>query len=142
MSKVAFLAAGTKFKADIGDDGTMVEIPGIISTGDTGDEVEGKDKTTLADTRKIYGAALPDSPDKVINGQYLSTDASQASFIQSAKDRKSIDCEMEWPDGTIGTFTLQLLGFKLDEATSEDWQTFSIPTKQNTDVDWTVPSPA
>ena len=140
MSKEAILAAGTKFKADINRDGTLVQIPGITGVGATGDEVEGKDKTTLADTRKIYGAALPDSPDKPLKGQYLSTDPEQKAFIAIAQAREAIDCEMEWPDGTIGKFTLQLLGFKLDENSPEDWLMFTIPSRQNTDVDWTFPT--
>lgn len=140
MSKEAFLAAGTKFKADIAGDGTMVHIKGITSVGATGDDVEGKDKTTMSDIRKQYGAALPDSPDKSIKGQFFSTDPDQKGFITKAKARESIDCEMEWADGTIGTFTLQLLGFSLDEATAEDWQMFTIPSRQNTDVAWTEPA--
>lgn len=140
MSKEAFLAAGTKFKADINGDGTLVVIPGITSVGATGDEVEAKDKTTMSDTRKVYGASLPDSPDKSVKGQFRSTDADQIAFINAANAKESIDCEMEWPDGTTGTFTLQLLGFSLDEATAEDWQMFTIPSRQNTDVAWTYPT--
>lgn len=140
MSKEAFLAAGTLFKADIAGDGTMVPIPGIVSVGAVGDEVEAKDKTTLADTRKKYGNALPDSPDKAIKGQYHSTNQAQQDFIKAADAREEIDCEMVWPDGTSGAFTLKLLGFSLDEATAEDWQMFTIPSKQNTDVEWTFPT--
>lgn len=140
MSKVAFLAAGTLFKADIGGDGTMVQIPGIISVGATGDETEAKSKTTMSDDRQVYGAALPDSPDKTIKGQFFSTDDSQKAFVAKAKAREAIDCEMEWPDGTTGAFTLQLLGFSIDEATAEDWVMFTIPSRQNTDVVWTEPT--
>lgn len=142
MSKEAFLAAGTKFKADIGGDGTMVHIKGVTSVGATGDEVEAKSKTTMSDERQQYGAALPDSPDKALKGQLLSTDADQIAFINAARSRQSIDCEMEWKDGTIGTFTLQLLGYSVDEPDPEGWVMWSIPSRQNTDVTWTDPTPS
>ncbi|CAH9011532.1 conserved hypothetical protein [Vibrio phage 168E36-1] len=139
MSKEAFLAAGTLFKADIAGDGTMVHIPGVTSVGATGDEVEAKSKTTMSDERQKYGAALPDSPDKALKGQLLSTDVNQKAFIAAARARQEIDCEMEWKDGTIGAFTLQLLGYSVDDPDPEGWVMWSIPSRQNTDVAWTDP---
>lgn len=136
----AILVAGTIVSFDSDGGGSMTAIPGITSFGAIGDTTESKERTALADNRRVYGVALSDSPDQTITGQYLSGDADQAAFLAKAKAKEAVDIEIEWPDGTKAAFNMQFLGFTLDEGTAEDWQLFSITAKRNTDVAWTMPA--
>lgn len=147
MSSEATLAAGTKVSYS-----TDMETPswtvanGIMSVGALGLQSEAKEKTTLADTNKKYGAGMQDAPDKSIKGQYFGSDADQKAFIDACKAQTEMMIQVEFPDtpdatgtGTIAEFVFKPLGFELDEVTAEDWLMFTVNGKQNSDVAWTDP---
>lgn len=137
MATEAFLAAGTvvSFSTDLVTP-SYTAIPKITSVGAIGDTVEAKDKTALEDTRRVYGTALKDSPDQSIVGQFLSTDTDQKAFVDACKANTPIMLKIVWPDGTEASFEFLPLSFQLDEVTAEDWQTFTVTGRRNTDVVW------
>lgn len=147
MSLEATLAAGTivEFSTNITTP-AFTAAPGVLSVGAMGLTSEAKEKTTLADTQKVYGAALQDAPDKNIKGQYFGSDADQKTFLDACKAKTEMLIRVTFPDipsggttGTIGEFLFKPLGFELDELDAEEWMMFSVPGKQNTDVTWTDP---
>lgn len=139
MSLEATLAAGTivSFSLDLETPAYKV-LKGAMSVGAVGFMAEAKEKTTLSDTNKKYGAGLQDAPDKSIKGQYYGSDTDQAEFLTAAKDRKTVKMKVEYPDkpdatgtGTIVEFEVALLGRELDDVTGEDWMMFTANGKQN-----------
>ena len=132
----AVLGAGSTFGFDVTGGTTFVLAEGIQSLGAIGDEAEAKDKTTISDTRKVYGAGIVDSPDMEISLIYLVKDANQVSFIDACKARTPMNIEATWPNGTSGTFEFQPFGFSINETTAEGWIMASVKGKQNTEVDW------
>ena len=148
MSNESQLAAGTivSFSTDL-DTPAFTVIPKITNIGGVGLMSEAKENTTLSDTNKTYGAGMQDAPDKAIKGQYIGSDADQATFRDAAKANDSMIIRVQFPDiptagttGTIAEFTVKTLGFEMDEPTGEEWLMFTVNAKQNTGVTWTDPA--
>lgn len=128
------LMAGTTFGYDAAGDGTFVIVNGITSIGAIGFSSEAKERTTLADTTKKYGAGLKDAPDKAIKMQYYSGDTVQAAFVTKCKALEEFDVQVTFTNlGETHTFKFQSLGFEIDEGTGEDWTMATINGKQNSD---------
>lgn len=142
----------------LGTDTGWTEVEGILSIGAVGVMASPKDKTTLKDTVKKYGSAMPDTPDKDIKMQYYKAGwsetggvptgaediirANQAEFRNRAKLRENVRMKARWPkSGLEAIFDLALLGFQLDETTSEDWQMATVKAKQSGEVIWLEPEP-
>lgn len=142
----------------IGDDTGWTETEGIMSVGAIGVMATPKDKTTLKDTTKKYGSSMPDTPDKDIKGQYYKAgwnesapgvpataeDAlrmNQKTFRDKAKLRENLRIKARWPkSGLEAIWDMALLGWQLDEATSEDWQMWTAKAKQSGEVIWLEPA--
>lgn len=149
MSLEATLAAGTivSFSTNLTTP-AFTAIPGIITVGATGITSESKEKTTLADTLKKYGAGMQDAPDKTLKGQLFSSDTDQKIFLDACKAKTEMLIQIEYPDkltpvsgsGTIGQYILKPLGFEVDDVAGEEWMMFTVPGKQNSDVTWTDPT--
>lgn len=135
------------------DDTGWTEVEGILSIGAIGVMANAKDKTTLKDTTKKYQAGMKDTPDKDIKGQYYKGDwtttagvpdtasdaakINQQEFRNRAKNTENVRIKARWPDGKVeAIFDLALLGFQLDDNTSEDWQQWTVKAKQSGDVIW------
>ena len=128
------LMAGTTFGYDAAGDGTFVIVNGITSIGAVGFSSEAKERTTLSDTTKKYGAGLKDAPDKAIKLQYYSGDTTQAAFVTKCKTLEEFDVQVTFTNlGETHTFSFQSLGFEIDEGTGEDWTMATINGKQNSD---------
>lgn len=137
MSTEAILVAGTT--VEIATNLTTpvyTVIPGIMSFGAVGEVTEAKDKTTVADTVKKYGTSIKDTQSVTIKGQFLSTDTDQQTLVTAAKANAVVLMKVTYPDTTVATITLQLLGFTIDEGSAEDWLMFSIPARQSGAVTW------
>ena len=139
MSDKATLAAGTIVRFSSAMDVPVYDkiITGLLSFGAAGKMSESKERTTLADLTKQYGAGMEDSPDKTLNGQHYALDADQLAFVALAKAKASIMVQVEYPapvgasKGLVATMELKLLGFQLDEVAGEDWMMFTVNAKQN-----------
>lgn len=134
----AKLAAGTIFEFSVDDGTTYTAVEGIESLPAIGDESPAKDKTTISDTRMVYGTGLVDAPDLAVAGIYLKDDVNQGEFITACKAKTEMLIKITWSDGTVGEFTWQPLGFSLDTTEAGEWIKFNVPGKQNTDVTWST----
>lgn len=139
MADEAILAAGTKveFSASV-DTPVFKELVGVMSLGAVGEMAEAKERTTLRDTTKQYGAGMKDAPDKSIKGQHYALNTDQQEFLQLAKDAKTVLIRVTYPtpegatSGAVAEMEFKLLGFELDDVTGEDWMMFTVNAKQNT----------
>ncbi len=145
MSDDVTLAAGTIVQ-HYDTDGVWKRIPRVTSTGDTGSLAEAKEKTTLEDRIKRYGAGLRDAGDKNFKGQRIpvqdagsehSTDRDlQDLWIERCKDEDEMQMRIIFPDKERAAFTWKSLGYLVDDVTAEDWKMFTINGKQNSTVVW------
>ena len=146
MSQEATLAAGTIVSYSLAlDTPVWVVLEGTLSVGSVGFMAEAKERTTLADTNKKYGAGLQDAPDKTVKGQYYGSNTDQTAFLKAAEATQTILMQVQYPDkpnetgtGTIAEFEVATLGYELDDVTGEDWMMFTVNGKQNS-ITWTDP---
>lgn len=133
----AVLGAGARFGFDATGSGTYTYVEGLELLPATNNAAEQKSKTTVGDTRKVYGTGLKDSADIEISGIYLKDDVNQAAFIAACEATTELDVVIELPNvGTKGEkreFKFQPLGVNDTEVNGEEWVKFTIPGKQNSD---------
>ena len=134
----AVLGAGARFGFDATGSGTYTYVEGLEVIPATNNAAEQKEKTTVGDTRMVYGTGLKDSADIEITGIYLKDDADQAAFIAACEATTEMEIVIELPSvGTKGekrVFTFQPLGVNDSEVSGSEWIKFSVPGKQNSDV--------
>jgi len=138
MSDEAILAAGTlvEFSTNL-ETPVYKELMGAMSLGSVGYMAEAKEKTTLRDTEKKYGAGIKDAPDKSIKGQHYALNTDQQEFLDAAEATQTVLVRITYPTpegattGAIAEMELALLGFELDDVTGEDWMMFTVNAKQN-----------
>jgi len=134
----AVLGAGARFGFDATGSGTYTYVEGLEVYPATNNAAESKEKTTVADTRMVYGTGLKDSADIEITGIYLKDDADQAAFLAACEALTEMEVVIELPNvGTSGekrTFTFQPLGVNDSETTADEWVKFVVPGKQQSDV--------
>lgn len=144
MADEAELAAGTtvKFDIDLVTPSFADELLGVMSFGALGEMAESKERTTLKDTTKQYGAGMKDAPDKTIKFQIYALNTAQNTFTAHAIATKTVKIEVQYPagegmaTGRKAVMEWKLLGFESDDVTGEDWQMGTINAKQNSIV-WT-----
>lgn len=140
MSNTDAVLANANVSFDISatlDGLSYTDCNGIDSIGAVGSMATPKDKTTISDTVKKYGTGMRDTPDKDIKGQYYAGDVDQQAIIDAAKSGKTVRMKAVWPQSDTGVIVeLALLGFQMDENSSEDWQTFTIKAKQSGQEQW------
>lgn len=134
------LLAGMIFEHQL-DNGTWSRVPSMTSLGPIGEQSQPKEKTTLSDTSKKYGAGLRDAADKSLKGQYIPYQdvaddyyddyVLQQAFLKRCKSREEFPVRVIYPDGDSVGFLFQALGFELDEGTQEDWKMWTVNGKQN-----------
>ena len=144
MADEAQLAAGTIVEFDsVLDTPTFPdELLGVMSFGALGEMAESKERTTLKDTTKQYGAGMKDAPDKSIKFQIYALDTEQKAFIAAAIATGTLKIKVTYPtpvgadSGRVAIMEWKLLGFESDDVTGEDWQMGTINAKQNS-IAWT-----
>jgi hypothetical protein len=146
MSEDVTLAAGTIVEHFNQTTGFWLRVPRVTSTGDTGSLADAKEKTTLEDRIKRYGAGLRDGGDKNFKGQRIPVQVTgaehaadrvlQDDWITRCKDEEEMQMRITFPDSERALFTFKSLGYMVDDASAEDWKMFSIDGKQNSTVAW------
>jgi hypothetical protein len=155
------LMSGTKFEWYNCADDSWNNVPKVTTIGAIGSFSEPKEKTTLSDSIKTYGAGMRDAEDKSIKGmcipyqgdgdEFFEDYKLQQAFFTAAKGEKALIVRVQTPNGRDAsgakryegvTFQLQLLGFQIDDAKQEDWKQFTINAKQNSVVMWGVSAEA
>lgn len=137
------LVAGTTVDMQLAT-GMWQRVPSLTSIGAVGEQAEAKEKTTLSDTIKRYGAGLRDAEDKNLQGQYIPFQESgdeyydeyvlQQAFITRCRNQEEFNIRINWPDSEVNGFLFKSLGFQFDESTQEDWKMFTVNGKQNSRV--------
>lgn len=140
-NKEAILAAGTIVAFEL-TAGKFTVVNGIRSFGALGETGEAKDQTTLADTTKRYGRGLKDTAEQTIKSYHYPLNTDQETFIDKAVAQELTKMKVIYPSGRQGTVDLQLLGFQMDENTAEDWETFTVQSRQSGATEWIKPSAA
>lgn len=144
MADEAELAAGTivEFDSELTTPTYPDELLGVMSFGALGEMAEPKERTTLKDTTKQYGAGMKDAPDKTIKLQIYALNTEQKAFIAHAIANDTLKIRVTYPagvgmqSGRIAEMEWKLLGFESDDVTGEDWQMGTINAKQNS-ISWT-----
>lgn len=135
---MAILGAGTLFNIEHPiDSGTFITINGTKSIGATGSETPLVDVTTLADTSRVYISGIEDGAEKEIKLNYEKGDPDQTTFRDAAKARETRLCQIVYPNGVTGEFSLVLQGFSVDETSLEDAIMCTIKGKISGPVSWT-----
>lgn len=137
------LNAGTTAEHQL-TDGSWKRIPKITVLGAVGEQSDPKEKTTLEDTNKKYGAGLRDAPDKNMQGNYIPEQQSgdehyddyllQQEFITRCKNQEEFNIRVNWSDGDVNGFLFKSLGFQINEGGQEDWKMWTVNGKQNSRV--------
>lgn len=139
----AKLPKGATFSFDASDSGTFTTVSGIEILPATSNSSEPKEKTTLEDTRKVYGVGLKDSPDMAIALIYLPDDEDQAAFVTACAAQTEISIRIDIPDvDERREFLFQPFGVDDDALNPAEFTKINIPGKQNSDVVRTSPIPA
>ena len=138
---MAVLGAGTKVFLDTSatETPTWLQVKGIKTMGDTGEEAPLVDVTTIDVTSKEYIAGILDGAEKEITGNLELTDPGQDAFIIKAKARAQAKIKIEFPTTpvTICTMTLQMLGFHIPQPEMEQALQFKTKGKVTGGVTWT-----
>lgn len=138
---MAVLGAGTKVFLDtsLTETPTWVQVKGIKTMGDTGEEAPLVDVTPIDVTSKEYIAGILDGAEKEITGNLELTDPGQDAFIVKAKARAQAKIKIEFPTTpvTICTMTLQMLGFHIPQPEMEQALQFKTKGKVTGGVTWT-----
>jgi len=147
MSENVILVAGTTVEHQIAD-GTWKRIPSLTTIGAVGEQSDPKEKTTLEDRIKKYGAGLRDAPDKNMQGNYIPFQESgdeyyddyllQQDFIMRCRQQEEFNIRTNWPDSEVTGFLFKALGFQFNETNQEDWKMFTVNGKQNARVIYSV----
>ncbi len=61
----------------------------------------------------------------------------QNDWLTRCKNKESMQMRITWPNFERGEFAFKALGYKVEDASAEDWVTVTVPGKQNSVVDWT-----
>ena len=106
--KEPVLLGGThsQFSTDGGT--TWNALRGAQEIGDIAESVE---CTTIDDSRKMYRGGLKDSSEKELTIYFYDDDADQKALIAAAKAQQAVTVRHQWPNCTIASYDLKLLGY-------------------------------
>ncbi len=128
----------TQFSADSGS--TWKALKGCQELGDIGDIAESVECTTIDDDRKMYTSGLKDSADKELTMFFYDGDEDQAALITAAQAHSEVTFKHQWPNGTIATYSLRLMGYQIVSGTADGFMQLKVSGKQSTDVSWSTAS--
>ncbi len=141
MANDVVLIAGLKTEMLLADGVTWQRVPKLTTIGAVGEQADAKEKTTLEDQRKKYGAGILDSDDRNIEGYYIPAQESgdeyyedyvlQQAFIKRARALEEFNMRITYKDGDMCGFLYKCLGFEFQDPNQEDWKTFTVDGKQN-----------
>lgn len=141
------LLSGTTVEMQL-TDGSWQLIPDITALGEVGEQAEPKEKTTLSDRIKKYGAGMRDAADKNLSGNYIPKQEVddddyaeyllQQEFFTRARNEEEFNIRVNWPDGEVTGFLFKALGFSYADGTQEDWKMWNVNGKQNSRVIYQV----
>ena len=136
MAVNAKLGAGTTLSITTDSGNTYTQIKGITSLGATGQTKAEIDVTALEDMSKNYIAGLNDGESKTIGFNWDDTDAGQAVLKPEAIAGNVAGFKIDFPNGVAATFDMALLGWMVDEPTSDGAMKVTVSGRMTGDVTW------
>ena len=104
--------------------------------GDIGDIAESVECTTIDDDRKRYCGGLKDSSEKELTIYFYDDDADQKALIVAAKAQQTVRIRHQWPNGTIASYDLKLLGYQIMSGSADGFMQLKVSGRQASDVVW------
>ena len=134
--KEPVLLGGThsQFSTDGGT--TWKALRGAQEIGDIGDIAESVECTTIDDDRKRYRGGLKDSSEKELTIYFYDDDADQKALIAAAKAQQTVTVRHQWPNGTIASYDLKLLGYQIMSGSADGFMQLKVSGRQASDVVW------
>ena len=132
------LLGGThsQFSTDGGT--TWKALRGAQEIGDIGDIAESVECTTIDDDRKRYRGGLKDSSEKELTIYFYDDDADQKTLIEAAKAQQTVSIRHQWPNGTIASYDLKLLGYQIMSGSADGFMQLKVSGRQASDVVWST----
>ena len=136
--KEPVLLGGThsQFSTDGGT--TWKAFRGAQEIGDIGDIAESVECTTIDDDRKRYRGGLKDSSEKELTIYFYDDDADQKTLIEAAKAQQTVSIRHQWPNGTIASYDLKLLGYQIMSGSADGFMQLKVSGRQASDVVWST----
>ena len=136
--KEPVLLGGThsQFSTDGGT--TWKALRGAQEIGDIGDIAESVECTTIDDDRKRYRGGLKDSSEKELTIYFYDDDADQKTLIEAAKAQQTVSIRHQWPNGTIASYDLKLLGYQIMSGSADGFMPLKVSGRQASDVVWST----
>ena len=136
-STIAVIGAGTTLSfEDPSSKGTYIELDEARTIGAIGEQGEFVETTPIKKKTRTYIPGLKTPPDKEITGNDVPGDANQETFLQLAKDNATVNMKVELSNGRVGTFTLALAGWQINEPQGGEALQWTVYGKQSGDVNW------
>ena len=133
----AVIGAGTTLSfEDPKKPGDYIVLEEARSIGATGTQGEFVETTPIKATTRTYIPGLKPPPDKEITGNDVPGDANQETFLKLAEDNASVNMKVEYSNGRVGTFTLVLSGWQINDAQGGEALMWTVYGKQSGDVNW------
>jgi hypothetical protein len=94
--------------------------------------------TTIDDSRKMYRGGLKDSSEKELTIYFYDDDADQKALIAAAKAQQTVTVRHQWPNGTIASYDLKLLGYQIMSGSADGFMQLKVSGRQASDVVWST----
>ena len=92
--------------------------------------------TTIDDNRKMYRGGLKDSSEKELTIYFYDDDADQKALIDAAKTQQTVRIRHQWPNGTMASYDLKLLGYQIMSGSADGFMQLKVSGRQASDVVW------
>lgn len=132
-SQFAKLPAGTMVKwgpigAAVADFKLLQNADSVGATGETGSFL---DVTRLIDTEKKFMSDLAEGPDKEFAFIDDPDDADQEAFLTAAKNRQTVQVQIEFPNRRVALMVIVLSGWTMRELNKGEPMKTVVTGKQN-----------
>ena len=136
--KEPVLLGGTHSQFSTDGGSTWNALRGAQEIGDIGDIAESVECTTIDDDRKRYRGGLKDSSEKELTIYFYDDDADQKALIAAAKAQQTVSIRHQWPNGTIASYDLKLLGYQIMSGSADGFMQLKVSGRQASDVVWST----
>ena len=136
--KEPVLLGGTHSQFSTDGGSTWKALRGAQEIGDIGDIAESVECTTIDDDRKRYRGGLKDSSEKELTIYFYNDDADQKALIDAAKAQQTVTVRHQWPNGTIASYALKLLGYQIMSGSADGFMQLKVSGRQASDVVWST----
>ena len=132
------LLGGTHSQFSTDGGSSWKALRGAQEIGDIGDIAESVECTTIDDSRKMYRGGLKDSSEKELTIYFYDDDADQKTLIDAAKAQQTVSIRHQWPNGTIASYDLKLLGYQIMSGSADGFMQLKVSGRQASDVVWST----